>query len=210
MLKEYHKIETLFKRSMEGNRELVEGKYRNPAVEFLANNAWKWTEKIDGTNIRIYWDGHKVTYYGRTDRAQIPGRLNIYLKDTFCTNEAEELFEQLFGEKEVTLYGEGYGSGIQKGGAYRADQSFIMFDVMIDGRWLLYDDVAEIAKAFDVDVVPVIMTGTINEAVAYVKQNPMSTIGTAPMEGIVGRPMEEFFDRFGNRMIVKVKACDFK
>ena len=53
------------------------------------------------------------------------------------------------------------------------------------------------------------MNGTVNDAVEYVKTSPMSTIGTAPMEGIVGRPFVELFDRCGGRIIVKVKACDF-
>lgn len=38
---------------------------------------------------------------------------------------------------------------------------------------------------------------------------PKSTIGTAPMEGLVGRPVVELKDKNGKRLIVKVKVCDF-
>lgn len=76
-MNEYHKIETLFERDVNGTKKLIEGKFRNEAVEFLVNNAWVFTEKIDGTNIRIHWDGHKVEFAGRTDRAQIPKPLWI-------------------------------------------------------------------------------------------------------------------------------------
>ena len=55
-----------------------------------------------------------------------------------------------------------------------------------------------------------IVRGTIAEAVAYVKNNPLSTIGTAKMEGLVGRPLVEMRDRCGKRVIVKIKMCDFK
>ena len=68
----YNKIETLFNRDMEGSKQLIEGDYRNEAVKFLKDATWQFTEKIDGTNIRIMWDGHKITYGGRTERANIP------------------------------------------------------------------------------------------------------------------------------------------
>ena len=29
--------------------------YHNKTVEFLKDLRWQFTEKIDGTNIRIYW-----------------------------------------------------------------------------------------------------------------------------------------------------------
>ena len=59
-MKKYPKIETIFKRSTDGSKELVEGLYRNTTVEYLANNIWMCTEKIDGTNIGVVWDGHTV------------------------------------------------------------------------------------------------------------------------------------------------------
>ena len=58
-------------------KKLIEGKFRNPVVEFLKDNQWNFTEKIDGTNIRVHWDGHKVMFGGRTDNAQIPTSLVI-------------------------------------------------------------------------------------------------------------------------------------
>ena len=51
--KQYHKIETLFERS-ETTKRLIEGKFRNPAIEYLQNNQWQFTEKVDGTNVRIF------------------------------------------------------------------------------------------------------------------------------------------------------------
>lgn len=208
-MNEYHKIETLFERDVNGSKKLIEEKFRNEAVEFLANNAWVFTEKIDGANIRIHWDGHKVEFAGRTDRAQIPNHLMDYLIATFGSMEAEEMFEQKFGESEVVLFGEGYGPKIQNGGAYRDDVSFILFDVQIGDTWLKRDSVEDIASAFGIDIVPIIFTGSLQQAVDYVKTKPKSTIGTANMEGLVGRPAVEMRDRMGKRVIVKIKVCDF-
>lgn len=208
-MREYHKIETLFERDIEGSKKLIEGKFRNEAVEYLKNCEWVFTEKIDGTNIRVYWDGHKVTFGGRTDRSQIPAPLVNYLNSAFGGVENEELFEQTFGEKEVILFGEGYGKGIQKGGLYRSDVSFILFDVMVGDMWLKRESVEDIAQTFSIEVVPIVGVGTIAQAVEFVKSRPMSTIGTAPMEGVVARPRVEINDRTGRRMIVKIKAVDF-
>ena len=105
MLKEYHKIETLFERD-EKTKKLIEGKFRNETVEFLKDNIWEFTEKIDGTNIRIYWDGHKVSFYGRTEKAQIPQLLVNRLIELFGGETNEQLFEQKFGDQEVMLIGE--------------------------------------------------------------------------------------------------------
>jgi hypothetical protein len=207
---EYNKIDTLYKRDMEGSKKLLEGEFRNPTVEFLKDNVWTFTEKIDGTNIRVYWDGHKVQFGGRTERAQIPSDLVNYLNSVFGTNEAEQIFEEKFGETEVILFGEGYGPKIQNGGNYRNDVSFIMFDVLIAGNYQLRESVEDIAKAFGIDIVPIIFEGTIQEGVDFVKGHPDSTMGTAKMEGLVGRPKIEMRDRCGKRVIVKIKWEDFK
>ena len=207
---EYNKIDTLYKRDMEGTKRLLEGEFRNPTVEFLKDNIWQFTEKVDGTNIRVYWDGHKVQFGGRTERAQIPAHLVNYLNDTFGTSEAEQIFEEKFGETEVILFGEGYGPKIQNGGLYRNDVSFILFDVLISGNYQPRESIEDIAKAFGIDIVPIIFEGTIQEGVDFVKTHPKSTMGTAFMEGLVGRPKIEMRDRCGKRVIVKIKWEDFK
>ena len=209
---EYIKIETPFVRAEDGTKKLIEGKYKNETVQYLKNTIWEFTEKIDGTNISIVWDGHKIEFHGRTERAQIPAHLVNKLNELFGGEVNEEMFEQLFGDTPMILYGEGYGYKIQNGGAYRDDVSFILFDVYQPTKdiWLKREAVESIAKQLDIEVVPMIIRGTIDDAVRLVKAKPMSTIGTAPMEGVVGRPIVELKDRLGKRVIVKVKVCDFE
>ena len=209
-MREYHKIETVFNRSTDGDKRLIWGDYRNETVEYLANNIWQFTEKIDGTNIRIHWDGHNVEVGGRTDRAQIPKHLMDYLSATFFTPEVEEMFEQTYGEKDVILFGEGYGAKIQNGGDYRSDVSFILFDVLIGDNWQSREWIEATAKMFGIDVVPIVLEGTIGDGIDYVMQHNHSTIGSAVMEGVVGKPKVEMKDRLGNRIIVKIKWKDFK
>ncbi len=210
-MKTYEKIETLFERDTDGSKKLIEGQFRNPTVAMLRDISWDWTEKIDGTNIRVHWDGHTVSFGGRTESAQIPAALVNRLNELFGGETNAQMFEQKFGENEVMLFGEGYGAKIQKvGGLYKPDGvDFILFDVMVGDLYLRRDGVEDIARNFGIQVVPIVLQGTIAEAVAYVKSNPQSTIGTAPMEGVVGRLPEELYDRRGNRLIVKVKGRDF-
>ena len=209
-MREYPKIETIFSRDTEGTKKLIFGTYRDETIKYLRLNDWQFTEKIDGTNISVEWDGHAVSFHGRTERAQIPKHLLEYLEKTFLTTEAEELFEQTYGDKNIILYGEGYGAKIQNGGNYRSDVSFILFDVLIGDNWQEREWVEKTAKMFGIDVVPVVFVGSLEEGVDYVMEHHPSTIGTAMMEGIVGRPMVEMRDRLGKRIIVKIKWEDFK
>ena len=206
----YHKIETLFERDMEGSKKLIEGKFRNECVEYLADCQWIFTEKVDGTNVRVIWDGHKVTFGGRTDNAQMPMPLMEKLKELFEGNTNEELFEQKFGETQVVFYGEGYGGKIQSGSLYKETQDFILFDVKVGDIWLERHNVEDIAESFGLDVVPVVVEGTIQDAVNYVKTKPISPIGNRKeSEGLVGTPKARLMDVRGNRIIVKIKVCDF-
>ncbi len=209
---QYHKIETVYNRDMDGNKKLIMGDFRSPIVEYLKDNEWIFTEKVDGTNIRVYWDGHKVVFGGRTDKAQLHGHLVDRLNQLFMGETNEEIFEQNFGESEVYLFGEGYGAGIQTGGDdYIDGKDFILFDVMINGVFLERENIGVIAKAFGIDCVPITPPKTIDEAIEYVKREPTSMIGKRikKMEGVVGTPKQRLLDIFGHRIIVKVKVRDF-
>ncbi len=209
-MREYHKIETLFERD-EKTKKLIVGQYRNSTVEFLRNCDWQFTEKVDGTNIRVHWDGHKVEFGGRTDKAQIPTHLLSKLEELFGSYENEQIFEQRFGEKDVILFGEGYGRKIQKGEEYRDDVSFILFDVMINGYYQPRISVEYTASYFGIDVVPIVLEGNLQQGIDYVLNNRNSIIAKngAQLEGLVARPKMEMLDRMGNRVIVKIKYRDF-
>ena len=209
-MQEYHKIQTLFQRDPK-TKKLIVGKFCNPTIEYLKDNVWTFTEKVDGTNVRVYWDGHKVQYGGRTDSAQIPAPLVNRLNELFGGEANAQLFEQKFGEKEVFLFGEGYGPKIQKGGEYRDSVDFILCDVMICGNFQPRESIEDIAHFFGIDVVPIILEGSLQDAVEYVLAHRESIVAKngAMLEGLVGKTKIETFDRAGNRNIVKIKFKDF-
>ena len=195
-MEEYHKIKSIYERD-HITKKLIEGKFADETIEFLKDNIWEFTEKVDGTNIRIIWDGHKVNFAGRTDKAQMPVELSNRLFKLFGGEANEQLFEQKFGGTPVTLYGEGYGNGIQKGGLYSQTQEFILFDVKINGNWQPRESVEDIASYFGIKVVPILVTGTLEQGVDYVKTKPLSKIAEKDyiIEGIVGRTVKELKDR---------------
>lgn len=206
-MKKYHKIQTMFKRDMANNgKTLLMGQWSMPEFGYLAHNDWVFTEKVDGMNIRIMWDGERVTFGGKTDRAQIPARLAERLRERFPDGSA---FASAFDCGGVCLYGEGYGAGIQKGGAYRPDQDFVLFDVKVGDWWLQRKDVEDVARKLSLDVVPVVGMGSLYGLIDHVSGGMASRWGGFQAEGIVARPKTELVSRGGQRIITKLKCRDF-
>lgn len=207
----YPKIQTVFKRDMSNKGKIIEGCYSLPEIEYLKDNKWVFTEKVDGTNIRIEWCRGVSRYFGgRTDNAQIPAFLVQRLEALF---PLAKLDESIIAEVDtLCLYGEGYGARIQKGGGnYISDGvDFILFDVLVDGWWLKRADVGDVANRLSISIVPIIGTGTLNEGVKLVKDGIPSIWGNFPAEGIVMKPEVELKTRGGNRIITKIKHKDFK
>jgi hypothetical protein len=206
----YQKISSLYKREEVRPYHILEGIYNEPEVELLKDINWVFTEKVDGTNIRIIWDGHRVTFGGRTENASIPALLGNRLSELFLGETVEQIFEQVFGENPAIIFGEGFGSKIQKGGGnYSSTQEFIVFDVAVSRWYLKREDIEDIAQKFGVQVVPIITTGKLEVGVNLVKNNMKSYWGDFIAEGLVAKPAVELRNRRGERIVVKIKHKDF-
>lgn len=208
-MKEYHKIQTVYKRDEGTNfKTLLEGEFSLPEFEYLSGNEWVFTEKVDGTNIRVMFDGNTITFGGKTDAAQIPAFLVTRLNELFLLQV--DTFANLF-PSGVCLYGEGYGARIQKGGGnYRPNQDFVLFDVKIGDWWLQRVDVEDVAGKLQLDIVPIIGRGSLYDMVEMTKGSFNSQWGNFVAEGIVARPATELKTRSGDRVITKIKHKDFK
>lgn len=202
---------------MEHGAQIIEGSYSEPEMEYLKDNQWVFTEKVDGTNIRIMWNGVNVTFGGKTDEASLPVFLLYKLQELFEGTAKKQIFKEVFNSTEgeppqVCLYGEGYGAKIQKGGGnYIKDGvDFVLFDVKIGDWWLLRSSIEDIAQKFGLKTVPIIGEGTLVEMVEMARKGFKSQWGDFDAEGIVARPKVELFSRKGDRIITKIKARDFK
>ena len=214
-MRTYHKIQSIFKRDPENNfKTFLDGEWSVDAFGLLKDLIWTFTEKINGTNIRIGWDGKSVEFGGRSDNADIPSVLMKHLIDKFPSSALED---GLLGP--ATFVGEGYGGKIQKGSRYRQDQAFVLFDVYIEptddhplGIWLEREIVESVADNLGIPVVPIIHTGPLTDGIDLVKSKPTSKASedqSLIAEGIVARPSVELRDRLGRRIITKIKVKDF-
>lgn len=218
---EYQKIQTLFKR--DERNIIIPDQFTYPEFEVLKDLKWECTEKIDGTNIRIELtssgnpeDGIIMSFKGRTDKAIIPEHLLTKLNWLF---DREHLMEVLNITDEtqdcnITLYGEGYGAKIQKGGNYISnDVNFILFDVKIGKWWLDRESIKDIANKLGISAVPLMGYMTIPEAIEYVKEGFKSTIAENKdydAEGLVLKAPCGLLKRDGERLITKIKTVDFR
>lgn len=214
----YPKIRTVFKRNMEApgrTKPVIDGDFSLPEFDFLRDNCWLFTEKVDGTNIRVMFDPTPihggtstcpVTFDGKSERSDIPSDLVNRLSDLFMY-QIGLLFEMF--DAPVCLYGEGYGPKIQGGGKYLSYLDFALFDVKIGSWWLRRCDVEQIAESLSLTVVPVIGSGSLSKMVAIARDGFDSQWGQFIAEGIVAHPMVDLACRSGSRVITKIKCKDF-
>jgi len=200
-------------------------------VEYENNIDLVETDEILGVkfNVRIA---------GKTDNAQIPKNLLKHMQEKYPN---EKVFAAL-GLKEFipveewvdhkwvnsngnpdptviptmyTIYGEGYGEGIQSGGWYIKDgNEFIVFDVKVNNIYLKTDARDEIANKLGAPIVPLIGYFTLDEAIEFVRKGFRSKVAQKPetkmAEGLVLRTDLGLCNRMGKRLIVKIKYEDFQ
>ena len=204
---EYHKIVTVWERDPATNhKRLIEGRWAEPEFGYLADNEWVWTEKVDGTNIRVMWDGVAVRLGGKTDAAQLYMPLIERLQVLFYAGALSRILNG-----PACLYGEGYGARIQKGGGnYLSDAvDFCLFDVLVGDVWLERQNVEEIGNKLECKIAPIIGRGPLPDAIEKTRAGFDSLWGPFKAEGMVVRPAVELKTRRGHRIITKIKHKDF-
>ena len=170
---------------------------------------------------------------GKTDNAQIPKNLLKHMQEKY-TNEkilgalGLKEFIPVSEWKSIynwddyskipaiyTIYGEGYGEGIQSGGWYiKGGNEFIVFDVKVNDIYLKTEARDEIATKLGAPIVPFKGYFTLDEAIDYVRKGFRSVVAESPevkmAEGLVLRTDLGLRNRMGNRLIVKIKYEDFQ
>lgn len=167
------------------------------------------SEKIDGTSVGIVWDGERVSFVGHTDKSQFVPRYLEYLKGRFGTPEFESVLEKVFGDKPVTIYGEGISKDYNVHYGF-PDGNFIMYDIQgAGGTYFNREAVADIAEKLDITY-PWEAQMSMKQAIQMVKARPQSELNSScKMEGLVLRPMVELYTNNGERVICKIKVKDF-
>lgn len=198
-------------------------------------------------NVPITGVSFDVRFRGKTDNAQIPKKLLEFMQKTYTPDVVlpalglkefipeSEFEEHNWGVKNDetgeftpdytripkmwTVYGEGYGVGIQKcGGNYlKSENKIIGFDVKVTPQigqpiYLLKHAVDEILTKMGMPIVETVGYFTIPEAIEYVKKGFKSFAAENNpdfmAEGLVCKSPDGILDRRGNRIAFKVKTCD--
>lgn len=219
----YPKIQSLFKR--DESTHIFVDEFSRP--EFGKIEKWLVQEKIDGTNVRIQYNGESVTFHGRETKSQLPDFLVKCLAEYFTP----EKFKSVFGNQKVILYGEGYGPKIQEGTNYATQVGFALFDILhatgerIDestgNSWPIYEwldakIVHDFAQKLGLKPIGLMGVMSVEEIVAYVTSKPKSqyAIKNYTSEGVIARAYDEpekvalFEDVEKNPIAFKLKVKD--
>lgn len=214
----YPKINTLWKR--DGKNRVITGDYASREFRDFRDVEWTWTEKIDGTNIRLGWDGLGWVVGGRTNNANFSNHILNALYGV-CDSMTPKM-QALYPGQFVVIYGEGYGAGIQKGGGYRATPGFIAFDALVgegtkfgfpkNQPLLSGGQFTDLTDTLGLDRVQVLGQWTIAQAWNLMLEREFkSTFPGVALEGIVGRPTHGYYKRNGDvlsPMLCKMKYKD--
>ena len=219
----YQKINTLFKR--DEKKVIIPSQFTCEEFYELKDVKWECTEKIDGTNIHVDIEysterGLWFSFQGRTDNAVIPSHLLKKLHEIFTEDVIMSTFNQQFAsvsEDEtlrISIYGEGYGMKIQKGGENYIPNGvgFILFDVKVGQWWLGRENLEDIASKLNIPIVPLIGYMTLQEAIEFVSKGFNSIVSQTKnhgAEGLVLKTKSGLLFRNGKRIITKIKTCDF-
>lgn len=190
----YPKINGVFKRDGDGN---FTDEFSQPEFKDLLNVKWRGTEKVDGTNIRVYINDD-IIIKGRTDRATISQDLIDYIYRL-----------DIFRLEGVELFGEGYGGKIQAGTGYSDRAKFILFDAVTPTKRFL---TREELTVIPVQRVHEYESQTLSDWIEMFRawDFPPSQLREGPAEGVVLIPENNYLDMYGHRIITKLKVKDFQ
>jgi RNA ligase (TIGR02306 family) len=188
---------------------------RNFPCVFTKDEEVSISEKIHGSCSRlgIIYDESTQSYVSvagsRTLQRKVPGNVegsktNIYWYP-WTLLSVQKLLQELGhdGHKQVILYGEVFGSGVQSFTYGRKGIDFRAFDLYVDGKFLDVQDFRGICSEFEVLCVPELYIGPYSFDVVQQCASGESTLGGNIKEGCVIRPAIERRDPTVGRVITK-------
>lgn len=203
----------------------LENHYREKFIGAIEMNEakdgeWFATEKLHGSNYSFYTNGFEVM---TAKRSGFVGQdASFFNHQSIFEDNAEAILKlhddlALTPDKQLVVYGELVGEGVQRGVSYCEGKGFFAFDVLIkhaDGEleWLDYDStLVEVLEECGFKVAPVVARGSFEDMLALDNSfNSRVTTGKEfTAEGLVIRPVQTAFLHSGSRIAIKSKSEKF-
>lgn len=190
--------------SMHGQFEMLQeiaDRIKPILCEMFPKENARFTEKKDNNNKVQYWEINPE---------------NKFAAFEVVTPVAEGQYEVFLEEVPIYIYGEYFGEGIQKCGKRYIEKGngFRVFDICQQGWWTPKEVRDEMCKQLGLETVPYLGNMTLREIENLVRSGFTTKFEGASdptliEEGIVARPTIPLNNGRGNRIIVKVKYCDY-
>jgi len=201
------------------------------SIEQYGFNAEEWvlTLKVHGANYSYHADKNCVKKASR--RGFIKDGENFYGDFNFDFSENVAKMRSDLNCDVLIVYGEIFGGHynhkdvepvknavrVQKGVSYCPFNSFVVFDIKIDGKYIEYDKVKEYCQKYGFHHVPELGRGKFEDLITYptVFQDPLYKYFNLPAiedneaEGWVLKPVVPRFFPNGKRVIIKGKNPKF-
>ena len=155
-------------------------------------------------------EGNKIKFW------DVSSEIDRYANANPVTPNREGQYEVCLEEVPIYIYGEYFGTGIQKCGSryVQNGNDFRVFDIRQQGWWLPKENRDAMCKGLGLATVPFLGIMTLRDIEDMVRSGFTTKFENAAdptmiEEGIVARPTIPLCDSSGNRIIVKVKYCDY-
>jgi hypothetical protein len=186
----------------------IENLYKNG--EILNFKECYAMEKIHGTSAHISYKAGRVSLFAGG------GSYPEFCK-LFDITKIEAILKEKFGEGDISVhvYGEYYGGKLQgMSPTYGKEVKFVAFEVKVGDHWLNVPKAEIFAVELGLDFVHYVRIPTTLEELDRQRdadsiQAVKNGMGSHKREGIVIRPLEEYTDNNGERIIAKHKAAEF-
>lgn len=204
----YPKIQSPFKRNAQ--KEFIP-EFSHLVFEFLFKNQFNIYEKMDGFNVRVYWDGTAVRFDGKSNNTEFTPKQILYLTETFPSEKFSNL-------EPCYLFGELIGDKCHTNRYNLPHVEFILFDSyrILSSCWQSDEFILYLSELFSVRCAEKLGEATL-EDMSYAlyktqklnQETPYSQMFPAFLaEGVILRPATCIFLPNGKRIITKLKFSD--
>jgi RNA ligase (TIGR02306 family) len=190
-------------------------RYEKMSHVFQAGEQVYVTEKIHGANSRVAMIDGELMVGSRKTQRNAPDYTEAFEGNPYKDNMywfplsipgTRILLEDLGKSyKQVILFGEIYGQGIQGSFNYgRKGLAYAAFDLMLNGEYVSPAALSALLKQYDIPGAPVNYIGEfVPELIQYHVDAPSSLTTTHIREGVVIRPLNERRDARHGRVVAK-------